>query len=113
MRRALEDWPKINFLDDREGCLFMAIVERVKVQEIVVGARLREGNGPINDVQGQILVIIQEIPRIPYEALANRLEISRNTVKRHIQQLKSQGLLRRFGSKKKGGWEVIPRSAEK
>jgi len=31
IRRVLEDWPDIEFVDDREGCLFIAIIHRVKV----------------------------------------------------------------------------------
>lgn len=32
VRRALQDWPRIQFIDDREGCLFSAIVPRIEMQ---------------------------------------------------------------------------------
>ena len=31
IKRALEDWPEIDFNDDRDGCLFTAIVHRKEV----------------------------------------------------------------------------------
>jgi len=37
IKRALDAWPEIDFIDDRDGCLFTAIVHRktVKSSEIV------------------------------------------------------------------------------
>ena len=58
-------------------------------------------------MQLRLLALLREDPRISYESLAERLDTSRNTVKRGIQQLKLGGKLRRLGPKKNGYWDVV------
>ncbi len=130
VRRALQDWPQIQFIDDREGCLFTSLVERPQAQ-IVIGERIKLGeieilkgqppsindpiNAPINDpinaplseLQVEILNLIAQNPSIAYEDIASKITKDRSTIKRNIQQLKSLGILQRSGSKKKGYWAVM------
>ena len=121
IRRALQDWSQIQFIDDREGCLFTSLVERSQTQ-IIRGKReklteiekLKGQNDPINDpinsslsdLQMEILTIIEQDLSIAYEDIAIKTKKDRSTIKRNIQQLKSLGLLQRSGSKKKGFWEI-------
>ncbi len=107
IRRAIEDWPKIKFVDDRNGCLFTAIVERVYQRiDLINDPKNEPINDPINEMQRRILEILMAKPQISYEEIAGELGKAHVTVKRTIQQLKLLKLLRRVGSKKKGFWEV-------
>lgn len=110
VRRALQDWPQIQFIDDRDGCLFTSLIERpvqkerLKGQDAPINAPI---NAPLSDLQVQILKIIENDPWTAYEDIALKLEKDRSTIKRNIQQLKSLGILQRTGSKKKGSWIII------
>lgn len=106
IKRALEKWPSIDFSDDHDGCLFTATVHRMPVEEMVLADKevtLTGQTDPIND----LLNILEATPSAGYQALAQELGISQVTVKRYIQKLKQQNLIRRVGSKKTGHWEII------
>lgn len=60
-----------------------------------------------NLLQGQLLSLIKENPRMTYDELAETVGQTRKTVQRHLQRLKAQGRLRRIGAAKGGYWEVI------
>jgi biotin operon repressor len=71
-------------------------------------------NDPVNDLVNLIndpvkivLDCIKDDPSITYEELAKQIGKSTATVKRCIQQLKSQGIISRVGSKKNGRWNVV------
>jgi ATP-dependent DNA helicase RecG len=114
IRRALEGWPQIQFVDDRDGCTFKTIIQRVDVENAV--SKLLEQqvndtvndtvNDPLSEVEIQILKLILKNPNISYQSIATNLEKSRITIGRHIQQLKSRKILQRIGSDKKGYWVV-------
>ncbi len=110
VRRALQDWPQIQFIDDRNGCLFTSLVERpVPLLSKKEGLKGRDApiNAPLSDLQIQILKLIENDPWAAYEDIAVTLEKDRSTIKRNIQQLKSLGVLQRSGSKKKGSWVIV------
>ncbi len=102
IRRALEDWKKIKFIDDRSGCHFTAIVERVKLHK-----NNDTVNDTVNDLQTKIVAAIRKNSKISYKNLADQFGLSRITISRHIQQLKVQKVIKRIGSDKKGHWEVV------
>lgn len=54
-----------------------------------------------------LLGVLRSKPDATYEEIAHAIGVSPATVKRRIQVLKSEGLLRRVGSKKTGEWEVL------
>jgi ATP-dependent DNA helicase RecG len=97
VRRALEEWPRIKFIDDRDRCLFTSIVERI--------------NAPLkihlSDLQAQILEIFKQAPKISYEELMVKLGKDISTIRRNIRKLKSLRLLRRIGPDKSGAWDII------
>ena len=119
IKRALEKWPAIDFIDDHDGCLFTATVHRKPVKELDLADKgelevqeaplsgqeaLLSGQGdPIND----LLNAIRIDPAADYATLAERLNVSGATVKRNIQKLKQQNRIRRIGSKKNGHWEIM------
>jgi len=112
IKRALEKWEDIDFVDDHEGCLFTATVYRKPVEELELVEKhvltdqrsdLSGRSDPIND----LLNVLRFDPSAGYTALAERLGVSEATVKRNIQKLKRQNRIRRIGSKKTGHWKVI------
>lgn len=121
IRRALEDWPDIEFVDDREGRLFIAIIHRVKVHGKTKKAPVKankeankalkvqsaEVNASLNDLQTQIIGLIRLTSNISYNELSAATGKDRSTIMRNISKLKNAGLLRRVGSKKTGYWEVL------
>ena len=60
IKRALEDWPDIEFTDDREGCLFTATVHR------------REGGGSEKG-SPKIIELIRQSPTIAIPEIAQHV----------------------------------------
>lgn len=111
VRRALQDWPQIQFIDDQDGCLFTTLVERQKIKSKEIKVHFDPINDPLKmkltKIQTLLLEILRENPLMDCEGVAAKLGKDRSTVKRNIQQLKSLGILRRLGSKKTGYWELL------
>jgi len=117
IRRSLEEWPDINFVDDREGCTFKVIIhknigqedplkkaEQSKNKDLKV--HLSTKNEPLNELQNLILNFIRTNPNASYEDLTGALNKGRSTIMRNINKLKDAGWLSRIGSKKKGHWKI-------
>ena len=65
-------------------------------------------NDPVNDpVKTNILHQLRQNPNSNYAELATKTGYSTSTIKRHIQELKKQGILERIGSDKTGHWKII------
>lgn len=118
VRRALQDWPQIQFIDDRNGCLFTSVVDRIKMHDIIdsrpkdadIGAlkmQVAPLIAPLSNLQIQIIEILKTDQRISYDTLALRLGTVRSTIMRNIQKMKESGIIERVGSKKTGYWQVI------
>ncbi|MFZ1730112.1 MAG: ATP-binding protein [Bacteroidota bacterium] len=112
IKRALEQWPLIDFTDDHKGCLFTATVHRKPMEELDLADKaaltgqpsdLSGHADPINDLLKELRID----PSADYATLAKRLGVSDATVKRNIQKLKQQHRILRIGSKKTGHWEII------
>jgi ATP-dependent DNA helicase RecG len=102
IKRALEEWPQIDFTDDREGCLFTATVYRtiaVSSGESSVKVSVKTGE--------QILGRLSENAQMTIPDLARILGLSTRAVEKQIAKLKKDGRLRRVGSRKAGKWEVL------
>ncbi len=93
-KRALDAWPKIDFIDDHEGCLFTATVHRKKSETSV-------------KTSVKILDAMRQNAEITLPELANVIGVTKRSVERSIQKLQQQGRLRRIGPDKGGHWEVI------
>ncbi|MGL5263398.1 MAG: ATP-binding protein [Candidatus Rhabdochlamydia sp.] len=79
IRRALQDWPHIQFIDNRDGCLFTSLIERILTSPLEKSRLLKNQNDPINDpinsltdLQIKILKIIEENPQAAYEELVRK-----------------------------------------
>jgi ATP-dependent DNA helicase RecG len=109
IKRALAEWPEIDFSDDRDGCLFTVTIHRKPVEELMLvekgalKARIKGQPDLVND----LLNTLRADPTADYLSLAHTLGVSEATVKRHIQKLKQLDRLRRVGSRKTGHWKVL------
>ncbi len=120
IRRALEEWPDIEFIDDRQGVSFTATIHRIKGQRKTINAPLNTNKGaspsikgqlpatnaPLSDLQAQILALIRTNTIISYDEIADKTGKDRSTIRRNVGKLKEMGLLYRAGSKKTGYWEI-------
>ena len=98
IKRALDQWPSIDFSDDREGCLFTATVHRKNDD-------LHEKLESSQKTEEQILELIKQNPFITTEQLGIIIGITRRGVLKQINKLKEQGRLKRIGPDKGGHWE--------
>ena len=118
IKRALDDWPEIDFTDDRDGCLFTATVHRKVEDSSLVKPVSREhpieespGSGKSSQKGSQkssqkIIEIMRNKPEITIAELAQQVGISDRAVKKQIARLKQQNVLRRIGPDKGGHWHV-------
>jgi len=118
IKRALAEWPEIDFADDRDGCLFTATVHRKPVDELelvniapisspksdTMSGNRRESVGKAS---GKILGACREKPSITIPELAELVGITERSVQRNIHNLQRDGWLRRVGGRKEGHWEVL------
>ncbi len=112
IKRALEEWPQIDFVDDHDGCLFTATVHRRPGNELNLSAKPLKSS-PISSpkssskTEDQILELIQRDASVTTLALGAELGISKRAVLKQVNKLKEQGRLLRVGPAKGGHWEVI------
>jgi len=97
IKRALDAWLEIDFIDDRDGCLFTAVVRR----HVVEGSGKSSGK-----TEEQILAFLRELPAATIPELADKLGVTTRAVEKQISKLKKLGRLRRIGPAKGGRWEV-------
>ena len=111
IKRALEAWPEIDFIDDRDGCLFTATVHRKAVNSSAI-ASVKTSSFPKGSEKGseksseKILNMLKAEPELAAKEIARRLEISPRAVEKQIAKLRGTGQLNRIGPAKGGRWEV-------
>jgi ATP-dependent DNA helicase RecG len=104
----LEQWPEIDFVDDREGCLFTATIHR-KTEEEPSDRKGSPIGSPIGSpkTDDRILELMEQDTFITKEKLGIVLGISKRTILKQIEKLKSQGRLVRVGPTRGGHWKVL------
>ena len=120
IKRALENWPDIEFTDDQEGCQFTVTVHRKDVPGAgeLVGPPASSGKTPGKSspkslpkgspkTEDRIIAFLSKNASITTEELGKSLGISKRAVLKQIDKLKEQGRLRRVGPARGGHWEVI------
>ncbi len=103
IKRALDVWPQIDFVDDRDGCLFTATVHRTPVEELILAPGLLKSSEKSSE---KIIAIIRENPEISAGEIASRIGITQRAVEKQVAALKKAGRLRRVGPAKGGHWEI-------
>ena len=61
----------------------------------------------LNKNESAVYHLIEEIPQISRQKMAEKIGVSSRTIDRTIQSLIKKNLIRRKGSKKTGHWEII------
>lgn len=125
INRALENWPHIEFIDDRDGCLFKSIVHRAPLDasplvtvspemslmtseiKVLSPEMLPEKFDPSLEMASVMLAMLRQQPKMTSKKLAETLGVSKRTVLRHLERLKETGAIRRVGPTKGGEWEVL------
>ena len=103
IKRALGEWPEINFADDRDGCLFTATVYRKEVGGVVTPTVSGKTSGKTS---GKILEAIHQNNAITIPELAILTGVTERSIERNIQKLQKEGKLKRIGPAKGGHWQV-------
>jgi len=101
--RALEAWPEIELVDDRERGLFVATVRR---KELRAGEACRVTRSTTQNNAQKLLQLLARDPYATRETLAPELGITTDGVKYHLRKLQEAGLLRRIGPDRGGRWAV-------
>lgn len=105
IKRALEDWPDIDFSDDRDGCLFTATVHR---KELVGSAELAANSEKSSEKSSEkILGLLKVNPQLSAREIADLIGITQRAVEKQISRLRDENRIRRVGPDKGGHWEVI------
>ncbi|MBN1322760.1 MAG: putative DNA binding domain-containing protein [Methanotrichaceae archaeon] len=109
IKRALESWPDIELIDDREGIQFKAIVYRRAMDSTVEsGYNLDEssekGSGKSSE---KILGLLKANPELAAREIASKIGITQRAVEKQIARLREEGRIRRIGPAKGGRWKVL------
>ena len=108
IKRALDTWPEIDFIDDRDGCLFTATVHR-KAKEssrkmTALPGSLAKTSGKTS---GKILAAFLQDVNLTIPELASLIGVTERSIERNIKKLQEQGRLHRVGAARGGHWVVI------
>ncbi len=108
IKRALEAWPEIDFVDDRDGCLFTATVHR-KVGESSPKKLETPGEMPRTSgkTSGKILTALKQDGNLTIPELSSLIGVTERSIERNIKKMQEQGRLRRIGPAKGGHWKVL------
>ena len=111
IKRAIDAWPRIDFADDREGCLFTVTVHRTPADKLKLATVLPKASGKRRESVGKtsrkILDACQKNRGITIPEIAALAGVTERSIERNIQKLQADGLLRRVGGRKEGYWEVL------
>ena len=118
IKRALENWPDIDFADDREGCLFTVTVRRRETKSsLESGAASFESSESLDSSDSsektsdgseksseKIIGLLKDDPELAAREMADRLGITQRAVEKQIAKLRREGRIRRIGPDKGGRW---------
>lgn len=115
IKRALEDWPEIDFVDDREANLFTSTVHRREwIDPVEPKTDVEKGSQEAISAQKssqkssqKIVNLMRADPNITIADLVRNVGITDRAIKKQIENLKVQGRIRRVGPDKGGHWEVV------
>jgi ATP-dependent DNA helicase RecG len=110
IKRALDDWHKIEFIDDREGCLFTVIVQRTTEKSsgkaaVFHGEMVSQQESSVKS-SVKILKLLADIPDMTIPQLAKELGLSTRAVEKQIAKLQQDNQLKRSGPARGGHWQV-------
>lgn len=95
--RAIEDWPHIEFVDDRAGNQFKVILRRAERPD-------GTASGAANFSPATLLKYIENNPGQRTQAIAEALATPRRTLQRSLKKLRDANLIEFVGSPRTGGY---------
>jgi ATP-dependent DNA helicase RecG len=109
IKRALENWQDIDFTDDRDGCLFTAIIHRKELKGFLKTELMTdEGSEKSSEKSSEkILGLLKADPKLSAREIGGRLGITQRAVEKQIAKLRVEGRIRHIGPAKGGRWEVM------
>lgn len=127
IKRALESWPEIEFIDDREACLFTVIIHRnVVAPSPYITEKSTEKMGRVTEekeisseigsekkdkssekTENVILQLLDIDPSMSIKELAEKIGLTTRAIEKQITRLKKEKRLERVGPDKGGYWKVI------
>lgn len=109
IKRALESWQEIDFVDDRDGCLFTARIHRRREEgSAKPETGLFGGSQKSSQKSSQkIIELMRREPEITIAEMARALGVTDRAVKKQIEKMKSANRIRRVGPDRGGHWEVV------
>jgi Uncharacterized conserved protein len=90
--------------DLTEFIRFMLNMIKMAVDEFV---DIIANDQKVSEIEGKILKIISKNPEATALFIAEELNVSDRTVKRHLSKLTEKGFVKRTGSDKTGRWEIV------
>ncbi len=110
IRRALDEWPDIDFADDREGNLFTVTIHRMlqksSEKSSVKGNIQQDVEKSSEKSSEKILELLISNPKMTIAQLAEALGLSTRAVEKQLASLQKNKLLERIGPAKGGYWNV-------
>jgi len=130
IKRAIDAWPDIDFIDDRDGCLFTAIVHRKTIESSVESSVESSTKGSVEclvegsiedsveksidgsvessvEIDNPVLEQFRLNPELTLHALAKTLDISLRATEKKVANLQEKNKLKHIGPKKGGYWQVL------
>ena len=117
VRRALEAWPEVEFINDPDAALLTATVLRPPLGEMVPGSvkttpsSVETASGSVEpalaDTPQRILAHFKANPETSVPVVAFALGLSTRAIEKQIARLERAGRLRHVGPRKGGRWEVL------
>jgi len=112
IKRALEEWPDIDFTDDREGCLFTVIIHRKTSKgsvDLTASSKssVKSSGKSSGKTENQVLSLLSDNPEMTIPELAETLGLTTRAVEKQIAKLREKGCLRRIGPARGGHWQTI------
>ncbi len=92
IKRVLEVWPEIDFVDDRDGCLFTATVHRKAVKSSVKSSVKNSGKMDVLPVSlgktsGKILAALKQDEELTIPERASLIGVTERSIERNIKKL--------------------------
>ncbi len=104
MLRAIEAWPHIEFLDERDANQFRVILKRPDVQQPEPGG----AKEVVTDKTSvKILTVLRNDSKTTIPELAIKVGLTTRSVERALKKLQQETCLVRVGHDKGGHWKVL------
>ncbi len=114
IRRALDDWPAIEFTDERELNQFTVTVYRQDTassattqDQATAQETTQETTQEHGTTQERILAHLRAKPQATRSELAQVVGLREDGVKYHLKKLRDAGIIRHVGPTKAGRWEIL------